>query len=134
MRRTRLAVLAVLPLLLVAACGGDSGGDESDADAPAASSLDGLTVSGDFDTELPAVRRFLAQHQVGFLTYLKQDDDMRFIDGLDPRWSGALPATLVYDRAGRVRWFHEGKTSYDSLKTRIDEVLAAIEAKAATAY
>ena len=34
-------MLAVLPLLLVAACGGDSGGDESDADAPAASSLDG---------------------------------------------------------------------------------------------
>lgn len=84
-----------------------------------------VLVSGDFDTELPAVKQFLAQHRVGFLTYLKQDDDMRFIAGLDPRWSGALPATLVFDGAGRQTWFHEGKVSYDTLKTRIEEALNA---------
>ena len=34
-------------------------------------------------------------------SYLKEDDDMRLIDGLDPRWSGALPATFLFDGAGR---------------------------------
>ena len=34
-------------------------------------------------------------------SYLKEDDDMKFIDGLDPRWSGALPATFLFDAAGR---------------------------------
>ena len=34
-------------------------------------------------------------------SYLKQDDDMKLIDGLDPRWSGALPATFLFDAAGR---------------------------------
>lgn len=48
---------------------------------------------------------------------------MPFIDGLDARWTGALPATLLYDGAGKRLWFHEGKTSYDTLKTRIDEAL-----------
>ena len=34
-------------------------------------------------------------------SYLKQDDDMKLIDGLDPRWSGALPATFLFDAGGR---------------------------------
>jgi len=89
-----------------------------------------VLVSGDFDTELPAVKKFLAAHGVAFLTYLKQGDDMRFIDGLDPRWTGALPATLLYDGAGRRLWFHEGKTTYDTLKTRIGEALNASGAPA----
>jgi thiol-disulfide isomerase/thioredoxin len=84
-----------------------------------------MLVSGDFNTELPAVKQFLASHGVDFLTYLKQGDDMHFINGLDARWTGALPATLLYDGAGRRLWFHEGKTTYDTLKTRIDEALAA---------
>jgi len=33
--------------------------------------------------------------------YLKADADMKLIDGLDPRWSGALPATFLLDRDGR---------------------------------
>ena len=37
-------------------------------------------------------------------SYLKDDDDMKLIDGLDPRWSGALPATFLFDAGGqRVR-------------------------------
>ena len=83
-----------------------------------------VLVSGDFDSELAEVRQFLAAHGVDFLTYLKQGDDMPFIDGLDPRWSGALPATLLYDGAGRRIWFHEGKAGYDTLKTRIEAALA----------
>lgn len=34
-------------------------------------------------------------------SYMKDDDDMKLIDGLDPRWSGALPATFLFDAAGR---------------------------------
>ena len=83
-----------------------------------------VLVSADIDSQIPAAKRFLAEQGVDFLTYLKQGADMPFIDSLDARWSGALPATLLYDGAGRQLWFHEGKTSYDSLKTRIDQALA----------
>lgn len=84
-----------------------------------------VLVSGDFDTELLAVHRFLASHEVGFLTYIKQGDDMHFIDGIDPRWSGALPATVLYDGGGRRIKFHEGKVSYDTLQTWIESALSA---------
>jgi thiol-disulfide isomerase/thioredoxin len=84
-----------------------------------------VLVSGDFDSELPAVKRFLTEQKVDFLTYLKQGPDMPFIEGIDPRWSGALPATVLYDGAGRQVWFHEGKVSIDTLETRIGAMLNA---------
>lgn len=84
-----------------------------------------VLVSADIDSQVPAAQRFLAEQGVDFLTYLKQGADMPFIDSLDARWSGALPATVLYDATGRKLWFHEGKTTYDSLKVRIDEALTA---------
>ena len=89
-----------------------------------------VLVSADIDSQIPDARRFLSGQGVEFLTYLKQGADMPFIDSLDARWSGALPATVLYDAAGRKLWFHEGKTTYDSLKARIEEALAAPSAPA----
>lgn len=89
-----------------------------------------VLVSADIDSQVPAAQRFLAEQGVDFLTYLKQGADMPFIDSLDARWSGALPATVLYDASGRKLWFHEGKTTYDSLKTRIDGALTAPPAPA----
>jgi thiol-disulfide isomerase/thioredoxin len=89
-----------------------------------------VLVSADADTAMPAVRRFLEAEGVTFLTYLKQGSDMPFIDGLDSLWSGALPATLLYDGAGNKKWFHEGKTSYDTLQSRIDALLAPAASRA----
>lgn len=89
-----------------------------------------VLVSADSDSGLPEARRFLAAQGVEFLTYLKQGADMPFIDGLDSLWTGALPATLLYDGSGRKLWFHEGRTSYDSLKTRIDAMVKTPSAPA----
>ena len=75
-----------------------------------------LLVSGDFPEERPAVEAFLKQQKIGFSTYLKSGPDMEFIDGLHPDWSGAMPATLVYDGSGKLVAFHEGKASYEQLE------------------
>lgn len=84
-----------------------------------------LMVSADFEDELPAARRFLAAQGVDFPTFIKKDDDMRFINGISPAWSGALPASALYDAAGRQLWFHEGRLTYEELKTRLDAALPA---------
>ena len=83
-----------------------------------------MLVSTDFDSELPAVHRFLTAQGVDFPTFIKNDQDMRFIDGIEPRWSGAQPATFLYDGDGKKLWFHEGKVAYDTLKTRLEAALA----------
>ncbi len=82
-------------------------------------------VSGDFESELPAVKGFLAEQGVDFPTYLKQGKDMAFIDAFDPKWSGALPATFLYDRRGIRRRSLFGKSSYDRLESAVRELLAA---------
>ncbi len=84
-----------------------------------------VLVSADIDSQVPEAQRFLRSQGVDFLTYLKQGADMAFIDSIDARWSGALPATVLYDEAGRKVWFHEGRTTYDTLKVRIDALLSA---------
>jgi thiol-disulfide isomerase/thioredoxin len=80
-----------------------------------------VLVSADFETQAPDVRAFLAAHGVRDTTYLKHEGDQAFINGLDPDWSGALPATLVYDAHGRRTAFWEG--SADS--TRFEAAIAA---------
>ncbi len=84
-----------------------------------------VLVSGDFDDELGAAREFLAAHGVEFRTYIKTGSDMAFIDGLNPEWSGALPATFIYDRGGRRRDYWQGKATYDQMRRHLDAVLAA---------
>lgn len=82
-------------------------------------------VSTDFGSDREQAGKFLAQHGVPGPSFIKKEgSDMDFIDGIDPRWSGAIPATFVYDGSGRARWFHEGRTDYAALKSKIDEVLA----------
>ena len=71
-----------------------------------------MYVSADFDDQLEAVEKFLDSHGVDGPTYLKNETDMKFIDGLDRRWSGALPATFVYDRTGKLVRYWEGRADY----------------------
>ena len=75
--------------------------------------------------DVPNARSFLAEQGVSWPTYLKTGDDMQFIDTLDPRWSGALPGSFLYDSSGRLVRFWEGKASRDSLVARILPVLDA---------
>ena len=67
-----------------------------------------VLISTDAEDQLPQVARFLAAQGVTDTSYLAAGSEMAFIDGLDPRWSGALPATFVYDAAGRLEAFWEG--------------------------
>jgi thiol-disulfide isomerase/thioredoxin len=83
-----------------------------------------VLLSVDFDSEVPQVNRFLAEQGVDFETYRRSGgDDDKFINTLSPLWSGALPATFVYDGTGRLRDFWEGKAGYAQMQRRTLRVL-----------
>jgi thiol-disulfide isomerase/thioredoxin len=82
-----------------------------------------LFVSADSEEEMDAVRRFLKAQGVDFPTYLKAEKDQPFIDGLERRWTGALPATLLFDGKGRPRGFWEGPVAMEELEKNIVELL-----------
>jgi thiol-disulfide isomerase/thioredoxin len=84
-----------------------------------------LLVSGDFSTDAEQAAAFLGQLGVDFPTYLKQGTDMEFIDAFDRHWSGALPATFLYDASGHLRHVIHGKTTYAQLDEQLRRILAA---------
>ncbi len=82
-----------------------------------------VLVSADLASQRAEVERFLAGQGVGFRTFAKAQADQEFIDGLEKRWSGALPATLLFDRRGREAAFWEGTVTNTELRSRIAALL-----------
>ncbi len=83
-----------------------------------------LFVSADFDDQAAAVRAFLAEHRAPGPWLLKTGRDMEFINGLDRRWSGALPVTLVYDSNGSPVEFWEGGADSARFEAAVAPLLA----------
>lgn len=86
-----------------------------------------VLVSADFPDTQADVQAFLTEQGVDFPTLMKSGGDDAFVNGLDRRWTGALPATFVYDAHGKLVRYWEGKASYDVLKKRVSQALAIKE-------
>ena len=83
-----------------------------------------LFVSADFEDQAPAARAFLAEHDAPGPWLLKSGPDMEFINGLDRRWTGALPLTLVYDSRGTPVEFWEGGADSSRFEAAVAPLLA----------
>ena len=83
-----------------------------------------VLVSADFDDQLSPARQFLREHGYADTSFVKTGDDMTFIQTLTPQWSGALPATLVYDARGRLVSFWEGMADPDRFEHAVRQALA----------
>lgn len=83
-----------------------------------------IFISADFPEELERINQFLNENEVGWQTYLKDDRDEPFIDAVWTEWSGALPATVVYNKDGSRLTAFERPANYDEFK---ELVLQAIQ-------
>ncbi len=83
-----------------------------------------VTVSADEPEDAAAADAFLRKSGVTGAGYLKKArDDNAFINGIDPKWSGALPASFLYDRQGRkVRSFF-GEVDLKELEAAVLKLL-----------
>ncbi len=83
-----------------------------------------VTISADDQEHKAAAEKFIQMFRVDGPGYRKQaGDDDRFINAIDPKWSGALPALFLYDRAGhKVRSFI-GETDMAALERAISKLL-----------
>ena len=84
-----------------------------------------LFVSADFDDQAPETRHFLAEHHAPGPWLVKTGRDQEFIDGLDKRWSGALPVTIVYDPAGKPVQFWEGGADSARFAAAVEPLLTS---------
>ena len=84
-----------------------------------------LFVSADFEEQAPETRAFLASHHAPGPWLVKTGKDQEFIDGLDKRWSGALPVTIVYDPAGKPVQFWEGGADSARFAAAVEPLLTS---------
>ena len=97
----------------------------------------GLVVVGislDDDGEITLVRHFLAQNKPVFTNYRKRPGkEEEFINAVNPRWSGAIPATFFYARDGRELGHLIGEHSREEFETAIRALLDSTPKAAAPA-
>jgi len=86
-----------------------------------------VLVSVDFPGSEEETRKFLTTQGVDFPTFVRTGKDETFVNELEPKWSGAIPVTLLYDAGGKLVRLWEGKASYPVIKKRALEALAIKE-------
>jgi thiol-disulfide isomerase/thioredoxin len=84
-----------------------------------------LLSADDSEVVHSKVRPTLAELGVDFPTYLMNDSsDAAFINGLHPKWSGALPTTFVYDRNGVLADMLIGRRTYEQFEASVKKALS----------
>lgn len=88
------------------------------------SEVEVVGISADYPDEVESkILPFIREKNVPFRIYVaKFDHQEDFINSVNSSWSGALPATLVYDAQGKQRYFSVGAGTFEKFKGVIDSV------------
>ncbi len=82
-----------------------------------------LLVAVDDPEQHEEVNRLLGLHGVDFQSYVRKEGTSDFIEGLYPKWSGALPAVILYD-GNDVVWFAEGDVTIDDMEMHVSQSIS----------
>ncbi len=86
--------------------------------------LELMTVSCDEPEQEAGAVAFLEKNGAPGPHYVKRAaNDDKFIDSIDRKWSGALPALFLYDRQGRLVKSFVGETEMTALEAAVKQVL-----------
>jgi thiol-disulfide isomerase/thioredoxin len=91
--------------------------DDADQRAEVARVLAGFAPPGAAGTRGPATADGMLR------AFIKKGDDTAFIDAIDRRWTGALPATFLFDDHGAERVFWPQPVTRDDLASKTDPLL-----------
>lgn len=84
-----------------------------------------ILVSLDFEKQLETkLLPFIEKNQLkGEVIVLQQKGMNDWIDKIDPKWSGALPATIIYNGKKNKRQFYEQDFHYPELEAALKSIL-----------
>jgi thiol-disulfide isomerase/thioredoxin len=83
-----------------------------------------ITISADEPEQKAAAEKFIQKFGVQGPAYLRQAaSDDHFINAIDPKWSGALPALFLYDKSGHKARSFIGETDMAALEAAIHKLL-----------
>jgi thiol-disulfide isomerase/thioredoxin len=77
----------------------------------------------DINTEVPKFLRLMKARMPVYLLNVSDPDPA--IHSVDPGWSGALPATFLYNNKGELVYKQLGRIKPDELRTAIDKLVSS---------
>ena len=84
-----------------------------------------ISVSIDDADDRAAVEDFLKGQKPPFPVYLKAaGPDEAFINGVDRKWSGAVPLTIIFDAEGKKTHFEESEMTRKEVEAKLPPVKA----------
>ncbi len=82
-----------------------------------------VSMDYDLDEDIAKVERFIARKKLrSKVLFLTADNPNSWIDKIEKRWSGALPATLVINSKTNKRQFVQGEVGESQLEKLIESV------------
>jgi thiol-disulfide isomerase/thioredoxin len=86
-----------------------------------------IAVSIDEEEDIASkVIPFLQKYGAPFSSYIKKTkDDEVFINSIDPKWSGAIPATFIYGADGTLRQRMIGQQDYEKFSQAVQLATAS---------
>ena len=83
--------------------------------------IDVVGISVDYPDEVESkIYPFLNKYQVSFINYVNEEKDAEeFINFLNGEWSGAIPASFIYDSDGNQLEFMIGKKSFKEFEEAV---------------
>jgi len=86
--------------------------------------FDLVTISADEPEQEGQALQFIQKNSIPAPFYRKQaKNDDKFINGIDPKWSGELPASFLYDKTGKKVKSYFGEVNIASLERDIEKLL-----------
>lgn len=86
--------------------------------------FDMVLISADEPESEGEAMKVLLENKVTGQPYIKRvENDDKFIGSIDAKWSGALPASFLYDRTGKKIRSFVGETSAKDLEAAIQKLL-----------
>ena len=83
--------------------------------------LEVVFINADFKDQIENVIEFLSRFEVKYKSYIKDEKDESFINGINQNWTGSLPFTIIYSKkSGSVIDSWEGKKSETKFKSAIN--------------
>jgi thiol-disulfide isomerase/thioredoxin len=87
-----------------------------------------MFVSVDFSAQREEAGKLIGGTGVQAPTYFRKGKDEPFIEALHPDWNGTLPATMIFDRAGKRLRFWQGELTEEDLVGALESLASGSRA------
>jgi thiol-disulfide isomerase/thioredoxin len=87
--------------------------------------LEVVGISMNDVAEMNDLQAFLRKQKPSFAIYIAGTVEDKFYTAIDKRWTSEIPLTMIYDKEGKLRYFHNDARTYAQFEKDVQSLLGA---------